>query len=161
MRHEQTHGPGEPFRCEKGFSPSTFLEDYNRSSILTRHFRSDFPILQEREKMLGYTEMASAMGYFPEKAILRGFKTLNMQNLLYYQAELIQMESELRILAKADKDQHDIKKSWYAHDWTILSNYFEQYDDMQWKKMLQIRTKLKEYSRSTPHSPRCGVYRKV
>ena len=79
-----------------------------------------------------------------------GFRTLNMQNLLYLQAELVKLESELSVLAKADIEEGnsgDRIKSWYTQDWIPLSNYDSNTDDKQWQKMLQIRTKIKEYSK--------------
>ena len=89
------------------------------------------------------------MGRCPDMAILRKFGTLNMQNLLYLQAEISQLESELIRLARDDINQGNSGnriKSWYTRNWLPLSNYFGTTDDTQWRKMLQIRGKLKEYS---------------
>lgn len=100
--------------------------------------------------MHNYADLASMMGRYPDTGILRRFGTLNMQNLLYLQAELTKLESELHVLARADIDQGnsgDRVKSWYAQDWIPLSNYYGNTDDKQWQKMLQIREKLKEYSK--------------
>ncbi|MCJ1437533.1 hypothetical protein MMC27_006920 [Xylographa pallens] len=72
-----------------------------------------------------------------------------MQNLLYLQAELTHLESELDRLAKADIDQGnsgDQIKSWYTRNWIILGNVYGNTGNKQWQKMLQIRKKLKEYN---------------
>ena len=100
--------------------------------------------------MQGYADLASMMGRYPDTGILRRFGTLNMQNLLYLQAELIKLESELHELAKTDSDQGksgNRVRGWYSKDWISLSNYYGSTDETQWQKVLQIRRKLKEYSK--------------
>ncbi len=44
---------------------------------------------------MGYTALALLMGRVPEVAIFRRFSTLNARNLLYLQAELVQLEDDL------------------------------------------------------------------
>ena len=76
----------------------------------------------------------------PEKAILRRFGDLNLQNLLYLQAQIMELEEELYEVAKIDNVE-------YTRDWTRLAN---AEDDRQWDIVLQLRKALCEYS--TPGS---------
>jgi len=48
----------------------------------------------------GYYSLAHEMAKIPERMILRRFGTLNAQNLLYYQAELTQLEAQYRKMEK-------------------------------------------------------------
>lgn len=94
----------------------------------------------------GYPRLAGQMGDFPETAILRRFSTLNSQNLLYLQAEIIHLESELRELEMSNSKAQDSQKHMYARDWYWLKESVEKDDGAQWRAMLKIREKLKEYS---------------
>ena len=63
--------------------------------------------------------MVPFMGHHSDMRISRRFGTWNMQNLLYLQVELTQLEKELGELAQKDFDQGnsgDQIKSWYAKD---------------------------------------------
>jgi len=50
--------------------------------------------------MEGYAKVAHLMATQEEFAILRRFRELNMQRLLYLQAEIIHLRSEVEQLAK-------------------------------------------------------------
>ncbi|KAK9788201.1 putative DUF6594 domain-containing protein [Seiridium cardinale] len=94
--------------------------------------------------MEGYAKLALLMGRHDEVAIFRRFQTLNMQNLLYMQAELAQLEDDLKKLARDDIDSPD--RIYYAKDWWSLSQSPEDKEKIQWNKCLDIRKKLKEYN---------------
>ncbi|KAK4692568.1 hypothetical protein P7C71_g4665, partial [Lecanoromycetidae sp. Uapishka_2] len=47
--------------------------------------------------MEGYAKLSSCMSADYEFAIFRKFGALNLQNLLYYQAELMDLEEDLRV----------------------------------------------------------------
>src|SRR2546430_9690958 len=94
--------------------------------------------------MEGYSKVAELMGHHNEFGILRRFRTLNMQNLLYLQAELTYLESELKELAEVD--QAHTGRKFYSKDWRSLAHSENDGDDRQWQKVLEIRAKLKEYS---------------
>lgn len=100
--------------------------------------------------MEGYPELASIMGRYFEMGILRRFGTLNALNLLYLQAELIELESELQEIAGKDVKSDIPFRSDFAHDWVLLSKPIGNGDEKQWQKVLQIRAKLKEYSERRP-----------
>lgn len=122
--------------------------------------------------MDGYAKIATLMGAYPEVAIIRRFAALNAQNILYMQAELVDLESRLRRYEEEDRSSGDQNRVDYAVDWFKLSNAVdaspssgsqtgtstndesEKADDgdnevpqgRRWRLVLQIREKLKEYS---------------
>jgi hypothetical protein len=49
-----------------------------------------------KKQVPGYPTLAGKMSLTPRHAILKGFAALGMQNLLYYQAELVHLENRLR-----------------------------------------------------------------
>ena|SRR5256885_1770 len=95
----------------------------------------------------GYPKLAHHMGLFPELAIFRRFKELNCKNLLYYQAELIELEHELRKCEKADARETSGNRPNYAKDWYWLQKSEQDGNDDQWQTILRIRAVLKEYSK--------------
>lgn len=95
--------------------------------------------------MEGYAKIAQLMGRHDEFAMLRRFGALNMQNLLYMQAELTYLEEDLKNLAC--HDPQDVDK-FFARDWWSLSQSENDEELTQWQKFLEIRGKLKEYSMS-------------
>ena len=95
--------------------------------------------------MDGYTRVARLMGNHNEMAAFRGFQALSFQNLLYQQAELIELETELQALALADKSSDHPSRTLYEKHWHLLSRSAGDGNDEQWQKVLQIRAKLREY----------------
>jgi hypothetical protein len=93
----------------------------------------------------GYAKLARLMARQEEFAILRSFRSLNMQNLLYLQAELTHLETELKELA--ERDVAHIDRQFHAKDWWSLSQGDEEEDTEQWTKFLDIRDKLEKYSK--------------
>jgi hypothetical protein len=98
--------------------------------------------------MEGYEKLAARMAGDPELGIFRRFATLNTQNLLYLQAEIIHLETELRVLAQVDKDSSHPARQRYHRDWTDLSQTRDNGndEDKQWQKVLELRKVLSEYS---------------
>jgi hypothetical protein len=54
--------------------------------------------------MKGYTKIAALMGKYPELGMISQFSSLNIQSLLYRQAELIGLQQDLHEL-EAAKDR--------------------------------------------------------
>jgi hypothetical protein len=92
--------------------------------------------------MEGYFKVARFMGRQDEYAMFRRFKTLNAQNLLYLQAELVHLEDQLYSLAQRDS----VKRIIPIKDWWTLSHSEEVDDSDHWKKVMEIREKLEQYS---------------
>jgi hypothetical protein len=97
--------------------------------------------------MAGYSKLALLMSHNNEYGIVRSFRELNFKNLLYLQAELVQLEAELRKIVEEDRQSQDRVRTYYERDWRLLSESLRDGYDEQWKKMLQIREKLNEYSK--------------
>ncbi|KAH6722946.1 hypothetical protein BKA61DRAFT_565600 [Leptodontidium sp. MPI-SDFR-AT-0119] len=93
--------------------------------------------------MEGYAKLADLMGNDHTDGhflIFQKFEALSAQNLLYLQAELINLQENLGFLTS--RDVEDPEKSMFTRDWEALSSAD---DDSQWQKWLEIRRKLKEY----------------
>jgi hypothetical protein len=100
--------------------------------------------------MLGYPTLAAYMSATPETAIFRRFADLNVQTLLYYQAELVCLEARLRELEVANSNcDYSDSKSRYSRDWEWLSHQEPNgaFND-QLQLALRIRTVLKDYSQN-------------
>ena len=95
--------------------------------------------------MEGYAKLSSLMANDTEFAIFRRFGALNAQNLLYYQAELMGLESDLQEIAMQDRQSQDSDKRLFCDNWFELSHAAEG-KDLQFRKVMQIRKTLKEYS---------------
>ena len=93
----------------------------------------------------GYAKIAAVMSERTEFAILRRFSRLNMQNILYLQAELLDLEAQLGELAKEDFEIPE--RMQFVSRWDHLAKSNGQGEDgKQWRLMLTIREKLNEYS---------------
>lgn len=93
--------------------------------------------------MEGYAKVADLMGQHAELSIFRRFRFLNMLNLLYYQAELTELELELQKLDFENRAKQD-ERRYYAKYCPFLSNPDPKEDNGQWQKMLEVREKLNE-----------------
>lgn len=111
--------------------------------------------------MDGYTKLATLMGAYPEVAIIRRFSALNVQSILYLQAELLYLESRLRKFEEEDRKSGDQNRIDFALDFTKLSsttfrmasNGEEDEETVlkgrRWSLMTNIQNKLKAYSKQT------------
>jgi hypothetical protein len=99
----------------------------------------------------GYPKLASQMGAFPETAIIRRFSALNVQRLLYLQAELVHLEKELREYENDDANSADCNRRDYAKDWYWLANSDDSSNNSQIQAVRLVEKKLKEYSESSYH----------
>jgi hypothetical protein len=93
--------------------------------------------------MVGHQKLAELMAKHSEVAIFERFDFLNVINLVYLQAELVELEIELKASMKDDLDSRDDERQRGARDWWFLSKSKES---KTWEIMLKIRTKLQEYS---------------
>ncbi|KAK8072282.1 hypothetical protein PG996_005630 [Apiospora saccharicola] len=96
--------------------------------------------------MKGYAKIASFMGQQPEAAMVRRFADLNLQNILYLQAELVGLEEDLRRIETGNNSKEDLHLDWYtlAHaDGTVDGGHEAK---RQWKTFTMLRQRLKEYN---------------
>ena len=92
-----------------------------------------------------YSKLASLMGAYPDMLIFRRCGALSAQNLLYLQAELVHLEHELRECTLPNERSEDAAgKGIFSKDSFILAHSNEG-TEPQWRIMLRIRAKLKEY----------------
>jgi len=99
----------------------------------------------------GYALLGWRMAVDPDLGIFRRFTALNAQNLLYMQAELSNLEWKLREREKLNNDFDDSDpRSRYAHDWDSLREDRRDPNGelSQWELCLELREKLRLYSRS-------------
>ena len=97
----------------------------------------------------GYPRLARVMGPC-NLGIFRRFTELNALNILHLQAELVYLEQELKILTELDDISGDATRALYAKSAYGLRKSVESGNDHQWRKILEVREKLKEYSIQQP-----------
>ena len=96
--------------------------------------------------MEGYAKLGDRQSHYPELAIYRRFAALNAQNILYLQAELHELEGDLREYAQEDATQPKASvRSQYSRNWRKLARSHDD-DRRQWNTMCTIRETLKEYN---------------
>ena len=101
-----------------------------------------------------YSSLAELLGNHDGLAIYRRFATLNAQNLLYLQSELMILEDELKRLALADDgSESEQRRSFKKNISALKANPSNEVEGRQWRKVLEIREKLKEYSMSAGSLP--------
>ena len=100
--------------------------------------------------MADYTRLAALIGTYPETAIFRRFTNMNAKALLYMQSELMHLEAELSHIELENKESGDHDKALFQVSLYDMKNSCGTSKDMQWRKVLEIREKLKTYSRSKP-----------
>lgn len=87
------------------------------------------------------------MGKYPELGMVYRFSSLTIQSLLYQQAEIIGLQQDLHELEVINDKSQDKVRASFSRNWFALSSA-DEYDgsDEQWRLVLEIREKLKEYS---------------
>ncbi|KAL0259411.1 hypothetical protein SLS55_005147 [Diplodia seriata] len=128
-------------------------------------------ITKVRMPRKGYAKIAAQMAKHPESAMVRQFGDLNLQNILYLQAELVGLEEDFRRLEAKNDASEDEEKAAFSLDWHALHSYGQDDDDSegseqqshsgsdnldsgseQWELALKIRERLKEYSKRVNYS---------
>lgn len=104
----------------------------------------------------GHQRLADFMAEHPANAVFRRFGSLNALNLLYYQAELTELEIDLCKVAKIDRESTDRHRQLYFRSYLLLSQGKTDSNDTasesmaQWKLILKLRSVMKEYSELGP-----------
>jgi len=93
--------------------------------------------------------VADFMGRIPTMMVVRRFRSLNVRNLLYLQAELADIEEQLIACEKEDaNNQNSVGKRLHPRDFrSILDVSTSQDEDQKQLKLIRrMQEKLKEYS---------------
>ena len=94
----------------------------------------------------GYDKLAVLMARYDKVAIFRQFAALNTKNLLYMQAELVNLEAELGNIVQKDMHSADPGQALYHVSWTALNEPLGNgRPSPQLRKVLEIREKLDKY----------------
>jgi hypothetical protein len=94
----------------------------------------------------GYAKIAERTSHHPELAIFRRFAALNAQNLLHLQAEIHELEADLRAYAEEDAVQpNNSNRAKYSRSWHKLAHSHSE-DRRQYETITTIRARLKEYN---------------
>ena len=109
------------------------------------------PSYLTRDMAAGYDRIAAFLASDPPSMFVRRFARLNAKNILYYQAELADLEADLEDIIGLDRDSASRdggNEKHYpfsiGHLKGTLGN--SKNVSMQWEKFLEIRRLLKEYS---------------
>ena len=103
---------------------------------------------QYRARTMGhYGKLAAMIGAHQEMALFRQFAALNAKSLLYMQSELVHLEAELSSIEVDDTYSGDSQKETFRVSVFDLKESCGTGKDLQWRKVLEIREKLKEYSK--------------
>lgn len=94
----------------------------------------------------GYPKLAARIEIQPQLSIYRRFGALNAQNILYLQAQLIDLETKLRTQQSRDDTNPQGKKALYAKTWYRLENSASDGDTKQLDLVLKTRQVLSEFS---------------
>jgi hypothetical protein len=101
-------------------------------------------------KIEGYDKLAAFVAFDKGLSIFRRFSKLNVKNILYLQAEIVNLENELKDIIEEDKDPADpanqSKKDFPCSVWHLKDSQDEQ--PIQWKKFIELRALLNEYSKN-------------
>lgn len=102
--------------------------------------------MNDSEGMAGYPKLARLMSLEPDTAIIRRFGDLNMLNILRLQAELHDMERELKQTREEDAKSNDAIRTAYNKDFRLMRDWQETGDSEQYDLLIRIGSKLQEYS---------------
>jgi hypothetical protein len=104
----------------------------------------------------GYPQLANLVSHYPGMAIFRRFTRLNAQNLLFMQAEIAQLELDLDMTALEDSRSNDPNRQSFQK-YVHLLNTATGSDSLQWRKWMELRGRLKEYSMLLERSLRAAL----
>jgi hypothetical protein len=100
-------------------------------------------------KTEGYSGLAKFISSYSEYSIYRKFGALNAKNILYLQAEIMTLETELEEIAEEDWSSTDAERKQFHQHWQTLSRASQDSGkNLQWEKMLKIRELLEKYSKN-------------
>jgi hypothetical protein len=92
----------------------------------------------------GYEGLARFMGAYPELAIFRRFGALNLQNIIYLQAEITMLEEEFQKIVA--EDNLNPEREMFSRDWDYLANNTDAAASRRYQMIIHIRKVLNDYS---------------
>jgi hypothetical protein len=125
-------------QCSKGNEWSCPLSqgtlcDQRTVSVLCKHFQ-----------MVSYDELSTLIGKCPELAIVRRFGQLAAQVVLRMQAELLELEDDLRILGKFEMQHPELRE--HAKSWQKINEAIDAGGrSVRKEKVLEVEEKLGKY----------------
>ncbi|KAL8677660.1 MAG: hypothetical protein Q9224_007171 [Gallowayella concinna] len=93
-----------------------------------------------------YTKLACMVATHEEAAIFRRFDILNVKSLLYMQAELVDLEDQLRDIEEQDKKSRDPEKALFPTSIQALKKSSFTKNNEQWMKYKEVQEKIHAYS---------------
>jgi hypothetical protein len=120
-------------------------EPVSRPSTVSLEANSPGAVAVEKAQN-GYPKLAWLMSTYPDNAIFRRFGELNMLNLLRLQAEIHEMEQELKRIRDEDKESEDVMRMAYVNDFCAMRDNQEEGDSEQYDLLIRIGEKLQEYN---------------
>jgi hypothetical protein len=149
--------PNEAAKCLANTSPFPILIEPNCSrncSVFRQcHLEIHSSCLQKQSiKMEGYSKLAELMANPRTDShflIFQKFESISAQNLLYLQAEIINLKECIDKIARIDSKAEDRDRRESAVDWEALSSAT---NSTQWEKWLELRQKLKEFCKNVSSS---------
>ncbi|KAL2812510.1 hypothetical protein BJX63DRAFT_421732 [Aspergillus granulosus] len=96
--------------------------------------------------MRGYDKLATIMAGDKGLSIFRSFKKLNVKNLLYLQAEIVNVQTELERIIQEDESSRDEIREKFSTSVYYLKEGLDPGRSEQWEKALQLRELLDKYN---------------
>ncbi|KAH7354350.1 hypothetical protein B0T11DRAFT_288484 [Plectosphaerella cucumerina] len=93
----------------------------------------------------GYWKLAQFMARSPDHAIFREFNALTILNLLRLQAELQELEDEVRDVVESDRDSEEGDQIKYWRSFSHMKDMAETSDSTRLKLLVNIGDKLEKY----------------
>lgn len=147
------HACAWPMQAFRGLFDASALRDMLQktpiclaSYELSEYSRATFDYF--RRIMDGYHKLASLMSDHEELFMLRRFAMSNAKNLLYMQAEILHLEAELHDIALEDHSGCEKHRNYEYSVFDLKESFGSRGSDTQWRKILELRERLKEYSKS-------------
>lgn len=99
--------------------------------------------------MEGYTKIADFMGRHPEPASVLRFSDINLQNIIYLQAEIYGLREDLRKAEVQNPISTSEDRNNFSLDWYTLAHTQDNNDvrNQKWQKVGQLKGLLKEYGK--------------
>lgn len=111
--------------------------------------------IEDQHAIHGYPRLARFMGRFPGYAIFRRFASLNARMLLYFHAEIVELEHELDDLERLNEE--DLKLHYVVKE--LRNAPIGSNGKKQWDKVVELRGKLDQYSKCSPGPMSRSKYR--